>query len=178
MTIASAALLGVGVAGHIDAVHDVYKAVEGNVADYFGMANPHDVIPSGGGQGGSAADHTAVSPDNNVAPTHDVDHYVPKPPAPAPEPSYDTLVPQDMGGATEFNGAGLDHFNEWANGHTVQPGESIWKLSQDYLQANGVKNPSVYQIDAVKDKVLAEFSAKGLVDGNGWLQAGQQLFTK
>ncbi len=58
MTIASAALLGAGVAGHIDAVHDVYKAVEGNIADYFGMTDHHDILPSGGGQGGgSDANH-------------------------------------------------------------------------------------------------------------------------
>lgn len=176
MTIASAALLGAGIAGHIDAVHDAYKAAEGGIADYFGITDHHDVLPSGGSGARNPADLGSgdVNPHNQYTFTH---HDVAPAPAPAPATPVE-VVPQDMDGATEFSGAGLDHFNQWANGHTVQPGESVWKLSQDYLQANGVRNPSVYQIDAVKDKVLAEFSTKGLVDAKGWLTAGQQLRIK
>jgi hypothetical protein len=177
MTIASAALLGAGVAGHIDVIHDAYKAAGDHIADYFGMGDHHDVLPSdsqGGGSGNNPVSQMGsgdVNPHNEYSfPHHDAPV---APPAAPPVPVE--VVPSDMGGATEFNGAGLDHFNQWVEGHTVQPGESVWKLSQDYLRANGVHDPSVYQIDAVKDKVLAEFSAKGLVDGNGWLMAGQQL---
>jgi len=130
-----------------------------------GIHQPSGILDSQGG--GSGAGHVAKLGSSDVyqRPTIDI----------APPPSHDVFVPQDLGGATEFNDAGLGHFNQWVSGHTVQPGESVWKLSQDYLQANGVKNPSVYQIDAVKDSVLAEFSAKGLVDSNGWLMAGDQL---
>ena len=182
MTIASVAMLGAGVAGHIDVVHDAYKAVEGQIADYWGFGDHHDITPPVDRQGGGSGSNPVsplgsgdVNPNHQYSFPHHDDVGPVAPPAPVLPPE---VVPQDMGGATEFNGAGLNHFNQWVNGHTVQPGESVWKLSQDYLQANGVKDPSVYQIDAVKDKVLAELSAKGLVDGNGWLSAGQQLFIK
>lgn len=176
MTIASAALLGAGIAGHIDAVHDAYKAAEGGIADYFGMTDHHDVLPSGGHQGGGSGSNPVDKMGSGDVNPHNQYSFGHHDGAPAPTPTTPVeLVPRDMGGATEFSGAGLEHFNQWANGHTVQPGESVWKLSQNYLQANGVRNPSVYQIDAVKDKVLAEFSAKGLVDSRGWLTAGARL---
>ncbi|MNY09709.1 hypothetical protein D3C86_1426430 [compost metagenome] len=81
-------------------------------------------------------------------------------------------------GGTELTPAGLGNFHQWVDGHSVRPGESIWGLSTDYLHAQGIANPSVYQIDAVKDAVLADFQARGLADGDGWLSAGQSLRVK
>lgn len=81
-------------------------------------------------------------------------------------------------GTTELTSTGLDHFNQFIDGHVVQPGESIWQLSQQYLEQNGVKNPSTYQIDAVKDRVLEELQQRGVVGANGWLTAGQRISLK
>ncbi|MNQ92636.1 hypothetical protein D3C85_1080670 [compost metagenome] len=81
-------------------------------------------------------------------------------------------------GATELTPAGLDNFHQWVDGYSVRSGDSIWSISEDYLRAQGIANPSVYQIDAVKDTVLADFKARGLVGANGWLSAGQSLRVK
>lgn len=81
-------------------------------------------------------------------------------------------------GTTELTSAGLGNFDQWANGYTVQPGDTIWGLSEKYLQAQGIAHPDVYKIDAVKDAVLADFQARGLVGANGWLSAGQSLLVK
>jgi hypothetical protein len=89
----------------------------------------------------------------------------------------DSYITGDLG-TTEFTSAGLGNFHQWVDGYTVRSGDSIWSISEDYLRAQGVTNPSVYQIDAVKDTVLADFQARGIVGANGWLSAGQSLRVK
>ena len=91
--------------------------------------------------------------------------------------NVDNYITGDLG-ATEFTPAGLGNFHQWVDGYSVRSGDSIWSLSENYLHAQGVANPSVYQIDAVKDTVLADFKARGLVGANGWLSAGQSLHIK
>ena len=78
-------------------------------------------------------------------------------------------------GSTEFTIAGVENFNQWIDGYSVQPGDSIWSLSENYLRAQGISNPSVYQIDAVKDSMAANLQAQGLADANGWLYAGVRM---
>lgn len=89
----------------------------------------------------------------------------------------DNYITGDLG-ATEFTPAGLENFHQWVDGYSVRSGDSIWSISEDYLRAQGINNPSVYQIDAVKDTVLADFQARGIVGANGWLSAGQSLDVK
>lgn len=89
----------------------------------------------------------------------------------------DNYITGDLG-TTEFTPAGLENFHQWVDGYSVRSGDSIWSISEDYLRAQGVNNPSVYQIDAVKDTVLADFQARGIVGANGWLSAGQSLDVK
>lgn len=89
----------------------------------------------------------------------------------------DNYITGDLG-TTEFTPAGLDNFHQWVDGYSVRSGDSIWSISEDYLRAQGINNPSVYQIDAVKDTVLADFQARGIVGANGWLSAGQSLHVK
>lgn len=78
-------------------------------------------------------------------------------------------------GATTLTSGGLEGFSNWMEGYTVKSGDSIWSLSEQYLHSHGVTNPSVYQIDAAKDAMLAKLQERGLADANGWLQAGQRI---
>ena len=99
----------------------------------------------------------------------------------------DTVVDKDLTanqlfdgnkGSTEFTTEGLKDFNKWIEGHHVASGESVWSLSEGYLQQEGVAKPSVYQVDAVKDSVLKEFQAKDIVNGRGWLSKGDIIKLK
>ncbi|MDT4852088.1 hypothetical protein FQZ97_863080 [compost metagenome] len=89
----------------------------------------------------------------------------------------DNYLTGDLG-TTEFTPAGLENFHQWVDDYSVRPGDSIWSIAEEYLRAQGITNPSVYQIDAVKDTVLADFQARGIVGANGWLSAGQSLDVK
>lgn len=100
-------------------------------------------------------------------------------------PGADTLDRSEMfdgqRGTREFTAEGQKDFNRWISrngGYEVKSGDSVWKLSERYLQANGNPNPTTYEVDAVKDSVLKEFHAKGLVDSNGWLAAGDTIKIK
>lgn len=85
-------------------------------------------------------------------------------------------------GTVEFSEAGVESMLGHLDGYTVQQGDTIWGLSEQYLQANGVENPSVYQVDAVKDKMVPVLQEAGYAeydqnahDGvytEGWLRAG------
>lgn len=81
-------------------------------------------------------------------------------------------------GTTEFGPEGMRDFNSWVDGYKVKPGDTVWSLAERYLESKGKSNPSVYEIDAVKDTVLSNFQKKGIVGGNGWLMAGDILNTK
>ena len=113
-------------------------------------------------------------------------------PAPAPEQAPADTIESGIGGgewqsgnvenyfngsvgSTEFTSAGVENFNQWIDGYSVQSGDSIWSLSENYLRSQGVSNPSVYQIDAVKDSMVTNLQAQGLADANGWLYAGVRM---
>ena len=81
-------------------------------------------------------------------------------------------------GDMKFSAEGLKDFDNWIDGKSVKSGDSVWKLSEQYLKARGAAHPSVYQIDAVKDQVLEQFKAKGLVTGRGWLRTGDIIKVK
>lgn len=78
-------------------------------------------------------------------------------------------------GSTEVTQAGLAQIEQYVQGYTVKPGDTIWGLSEKFLTDHGVHNPSTYQIDAVKDSLLADLQQRGIVGANGWLRAGQQI---
>ena len=61
------------------------------------------------------------------------------------------------------------------SGHRVKAGESLWSLSERALEAKGITNPTVYEIDATKDMLLSELNHSSAVDAKGMLQAGAVL---
>jgi hypothetical protein len=78
-------------------------------------------------------------------------------------------------GTTTLTPGGLEGLSNWAEGYNVKSGDTVWGLAEQYLHAQGVNSPSVYQIDATKDVMLAKLQEHGMVSGNGWLQAGQRI---
>ena len=65
-------------------------------------------------------------------------------------------------GSSEFTPAGQKDFNKWISrngGYEVRPGDSVWKLSEQYLHSQGVDHPTTY-------------------DSNGWLTAGDTIKIK
>lgn len=61
------------------------------------------------------------------------------------------------------------------NNYKVQPGDTIWDVSEKMLEEQGVKNPSVYEIDATKDFLVRELQDQGYADSRGWLNAGDTI---
>ena len=147
-----------GNGGHIDQPHDTQKEAED-------LAKKN-AIPSSDTPGVADAINEALGGEGTGAGDG---HWAPG--------GIDGYLNGDLG-TTELTQAGLENFEAWANNYTVQPGDTIWGLSEKYLQAQGITNPSVYQIDAVKDAALADFQARGIVGVNGWLSAGQSLHVK
>jgi len=124
---------------------------------------------------------------------HDHDHdgvkngqdYAPNNPDITHAPTSHDVTRSDMfdgqQGSRHFTREGQRDFNQWISrkgGYEVKPGDSVWKLSEQYLNSQGVDHPTTYEVDAVKDSVLKEFRAKGLVDSNGWLTAGDTIKIK
>lgn len=72
----------------------------------------------------------------------------------------------------------IDLMHEQLNGYTVKPGDSVWSLSESFLQDQGIKHPTVYEIDTTKDVLLKELRAEGFADVRGWLSAGDTLRIK
>lgn len=78
-------------------------------------------------------------------------------------------------GATALTPSGLEALTQSLDGYTVKSGDSVWNLAEQHLHAQGIANPSVYQIDAAKDAILPVLQAHGAADANGWLSAGQRI---
>ena len=78
-------------------------------------------------------------------------------------------------GTTTLTPSGLEALTQSLEGYTVKSGDSVWNLAEQHLRAQGVANPSVYQIDAAKDAILPVLQAHGAADANGWLTAGQRI---
>ncbi len=78
-------------------------------------------------------------------------------------------------GTRQLTPEGKQEIMDSLRGHRVKSGESIWSLSEKMLKEQGVKNPSVYEIDATKDMLLHELQRSGSVDTTGMLRAGQVL---
>lgn len=72
----------------------------------------------------------------------------------------------------------LEALHGTMDGYTVRPGDSVWSLSQRFLEDRGVPHPTVYELDATKDALLADLRANGLVDAKGWLTPGDVLRTE
>lgn len=78
-------------------------------------------------------------------------------------------------GTTEFTPEGLEDLKHWIDGYEVQQGDTVWDdVSREYLEHKGITDPSVYQIDAVKDSVLANTE---IADAKGWLYTGDVIDT-
>ncbi len=81
-------------------------------------------------------------------------------------------------GTTKFNAEGVKDFNQWADGYRVKSGDSVWHLAEHYLQDNGVKHPSHYQVDAIKDQMLKDWQGRDIIGKQGWLQKGVTIKIK
>ena len=150
-----------GTIGLATAMMAVRTGVE--IADH--MHGAVDVAAAGGFAGSD--------PDLNPHHQYTFQHDIPPTHTQAPAPKLELLT--GTGGSTEFTQGGLNNAHEWLQNYQVKSGDTVWDLSSKYLQAHGIAKPDVYQIDAVKDSLLADFTKRGIVDGNGWLKAGQTL---
>jgi hypothetical protein len=73
-------------------------------------------------------------------------------------------------GTTRFSEKGVPEVMKWLDGQHFDKGDNVWDdIAHDYLVENGVKNPSIAQIDAVKDAVMPELRSHKIVDSRGWL---------
>lgn len=81
-------------------------------------------------------------------------------------------------GGRELTPAGRDAFADQFNGYEVKSGDTVWGLSEKFLQDQGVENPTVYEIDATKDAMLRELRATDSVDSRGWLSVGDKIRIK
>lgn len=81
-------------------------------------------------------------------------------------------------GARELTPEGREMIMDELNGHTVKPGDTVWGLSERMLEEQGIKNPTVYEIDATKDMLLSELKSSGYVDSRGWLSVGDTIKLK
>lgn len=114
-----------------------------------------------------------------IGPSQEYDQYNTPVPAPPNLPRSDVAGAEQFitgtGGSTEFTGGGLANAHEWLQDYHVKSGDTIWSLSTKYLQAHHIAHPDVYQVDAVKDSLLADFQQRGIVGADGWLRVGQTL---
>lgn len=81
-------------------------------------------------------------------------------------------------GTRDLTLEGHEALAEQLDGYRVQPGDSVWSLSEQFLKDQGIQNPTVYEIDATKDVLLAELKATESVDSRGWLSAGDTIHIK
>lgn len=81
---------------------------------------------------------------------------------------------QSGSGAPEFAPGTLAQYD----GYVVQEGDSIWLLSERLLENSGNSTPSIIEIDAVKDRMLAQLQSTGQVGPDGFLAIGQTLHVK
>ncbi len=186
ITAISAVALGAGIASHNETVRDAFGGAWKYLRESAGWdASAGAPLPS---PSDSGAPRSEAPPAGEHGPSPNaVDHAdetsseAPRGPLPGDgrwtPGGVENYVTGSLGG-TEFTAVGLGNFHQWVDGYSVRSGDSIWSISEDYLRAQGVANPSVYQIDAVKDTVLADLQARGLVGANGWLSVGQSLHVK
>lgn len=156
LSIVAGAGIGYGIS-NIGVLGDAKDAIHDKLGDWIG-GNSNDGAPA---------------PSQNVAPS-----------GPAVEPSPPDTTDALNGRGDVFNGymgtraltpEAIDLMNEQLNGYTVKPGDSVWSLSEDFLQSQGIEHPTVYEIDATKDVLLKELRAEGLADARGWLSVGDTL---
>lgn len=76
-------------------------------------------------------------------------------------------------GSTHFSDKGVDNVLDYFNNHKVTKGENAWNdLATKYLQHEGVKDPTKFQIDAVKDRLVPELQRMGVANSKGELLEG------
>ena len=82
-------------------------------------------------------------------------------------------------GSTHFNAKGVADVKEWLNangGYDVQKGDTVWKdVAHDYLKQKGINNPSISQIDAVKDQMEPTLRSYGFTDKRGFLRENDTI---
>lgn len=60
------------------------------------------------------------------------------------------------GGTRKLSGANMSELRDFMAEYKVKPGDDkgVWGISTKYLHSQGIANPTVYEIDAVKDYIL------------------------
>lgn len=86
----------------------------------------------------------------------------------------------DGDGATNIlTNRGLESALSFLDNYTVQSGDTVWSLSEKFLNDQGNMHPSVYEIDATKDALLPKLQQLGFADkATGWLAKGDIIRTK
>lgn len=95
----------------------------------------------------------------------------------APMSNRDTMFNGQYAGR-ELSPTGQEALEKKLDGYTVKPGDTVWDLSESFLQDQGIKNPTIYEIDATKDAMLKELRATNSVDSRGWLSVGDKIRIK
>lgn len=96
-------------------------------------------------------------------------------PAEAPTPTSREAIFDGFHATRELTPDGKEAILDNLNNYKVQPGDTIWDVSEKMLEEQGMKNPSVYEIDATKDFLIRELQDQGYADSRGWLNAGDTI---
>jgi hypothetical protein len=81
-------------------------------------------------------------------------------------------------GTRELTEVGRQQMFEALDGYTVKSGDSVWNLAEQTLHDQGIKHPTVFEVDTVKDDMLHELRSNNQVDARGWLSVGTELSLK
>lgn len=153
-------LIGMGVAGVALFAASVYYMKYGLDNPFNGIGNTADKAPTTSGQGGGLSDLLHV-PDPSGAEAQDI------------LPGTD--ISRQGGGNNLLNHSELftgsrssrsltpenaQHLNEFMSDYKVKNGDNqgVWGISEKYLKTQGIKNPTVFETDAVKDYILQHSS--------------------
>jgi len=89
---------------------------------------------------------------------------------------YNPVIDRDVPGAPLHIGEVLQGPSavNYPDMITASRGDSLWNIGRDMLHQAGVEHPSLYQLDAVKDALVASNATTG---PENWIQIGQQINT-
>lgn len=142
----------------------------GDVKDRYFPGDNSDAHPGAGPDAGLDTDASVVAPGSEFEPD-------------GGDGGMSDLSPRDNLldghlGSRELTPAGHEALAKQFNGYKVKSGDTVWDLSEKFLQQQGVKHPTRFEIDATKDAMLGELRATNSVDARGWLSVGDKLRIK
>jgi hypothetical protein len=137
------AVAGVAVAsklGAFDGIFDVKS--DGNFSDRL-----HDSVSDKNGS--DAHGSSDIAPPQEIG---EVTTFEPK----APTGNESAILFSGEGGSTRLSVTNANLLKDFLDTYKVKDGDNqgVWGISEKYLQTQGVKNPTVFETDAVKDYIL------------------------